>query len=291
MLFVWPYLHLALQNNLAPRSLDEVRQWSASPTDFLTPSIQHFAWGDWVKGHFDRNVWVEQNIYVGIVTLVLAGYALLSRRSSLHRFVVLLALVGLVSFILSLGTDLHWLGQTVRIPTPAFLQPWHPQPQTAIPLPGYLFFKFLPYYSIMRVWMRYAIFVQLFASLLAGIGLALLGQSVSKASKQRLPGLLLSSAALILIILDFLPANLPFSEIAARPVDAWLAQQPGQGAVAQFPFEQNIQPQQTYYTLIHNKPFIGGFFAAAATEQYRRIQPVLEDFPSAARAGSRVDYR
>ena len=64
-------------------------------------------------------------------------------------------------------------------------------------------------------------------------------------------------------------------------VDAWLAQQPGQGAVAQFPFAESEDQEQTYYTLVHGKPFIGGFFNAFPPPQYQRIQPVMEQFPDA----------
>jgi len=37
--------------------------------------------------------------------------------------------------------------------------------------------------------------------------------------------------------------------------------------------------QYTYYTLVHNKPFVGGFFAAFSPPQFRRIQPILNSFP------------
>jgi hypothetical protein len=35
-----------------------------------------------------------------------------------------------------------------------------------------------------------------------------------------------------------------------------------------------------YYTLEHGKPYLGGFFNAFPPEQYRRIAPILADFPS-----------
>jgi len=65
-------------------------------------------------------------------------------------------------------------------------------------------------------------------------------------------------------------------------VDDWLADQPGQGAVVQFPLDQCTLPTFTYYTLVHGKPFVGGFFAAGWPEQWRRIQPVLLGFPDQA---------
>jgi hypothetical protein len=35
-----------------------------------------------------------------------------------------------------------------------------------------------------------------------------------------------------------------------------------------------------YYTLVHQKPFLGGDFNANQPEQYIRIQPVMNNFPS-----------
>jgi hypothetical protein len=63
-------------------------------------------------------------------------------------------------------------------------------------------------------------------------------------------------------------------------VDAWLAQQPGKGAVAQFPAIELEDQDQVYDTLVNGKPFIGGFFSANQPEQYLRIRPVLDGFPS-----------
>ena len=88
---------------------------------------------------------------------------------------------------------------------------------------------------------------------------------------------------------DFYPGPYQqFAKVAARPVDSWLAQQPGQGALAQFPFIQVEDQDQVYNTLVHGKPFIGGFFSANQPEQYLRIRPVLENFPSSD-TGSNIE--
>jgi hypothetical protein len=86
-----------------------------------------------------------------------------------------------------------------------------------------------------------------------------------------------------LVILDFKPAAYSrFSQISARPVDEWLAAQPGDGAVMNLPFELNDDQAATYYTLKHEKPFIGGFFNAFPPAQYQQIQELMETFPSNA---------
>jgi hypothetical protein len=276
LLSLAPYLHIASLGYLPQRSFEEVRIWSASPTDFVLPSPRHFIWGRWIERHFDRRLWIENTLYIGAVTSVLAVIAVVKRRqlSCGSGPMKLMAFVSLVAFVLALGTDLHWLGQSVIVGVPQFIQRWYSYSQTFIPLPGYFLFKFLPYYASMRGWMRYGIFVNLFMSLLAGLGTAWLLQRTKKRSHA-----LVTALIVVLVLIDFYPGVQSLSQVKGRSVDTWLAGQSGEGAVAQFPFWQVIQPQHTYYTLIHGKPFIGGFFAAFFTPQFQRIQPVLSSFP------------
>jgi hypothetical protein len=277
MLTVMPYLQLASQQNLLPRTFEEVRIWSASPTDFLLPSPKHFMFGEWVARNFDRKLWIENTLYLGVVALALAVLALIKRKQvhlGNNQIVKVLVFTGLFAFLLALGTDFHWLGQSVKVPVPQLLQRWYPYPQTSIPLPGYFLFKYLPFYAGMRVWMRYGIFVSLFVSVLAGIGATWLSGRFNR----RLTNVVLA-IVLLLVFVDFYPGVQPLSQVGGRSVDKWLASQSGQEAVVQFPFWQVTQPQQTYYTLVHNKPFVGGFFAAFSTPQFQRIQPILNSFP------------
>lgn len=277
LLPVLPYLQLAIQRGLSPRTLEEVRVWSASPTDFLLPSPKHFLIGEWIAQNFDRRLWIENTLYLGVVALLLTLLAVIRRKQTpvgKPHVVNILVFAALGAFVLALGIDLHWLGQSVVVPVPEFLQRWYPHSQTILPLPGYFLFRFLPLYDGMRVWMRYGIFVSLFVSVLAGLGAAWLLARLKPLSAR-----FACAAILLLVLVDFYPGAQALTNVSGRSVDAWLAAQQGQGAVVQFPFGQSAQPQQTYYTLIHNKPFVGGFFAAFPTSQYQRIQPVLAKFP------------
>lgn len=273
-----PYLQLADAGNLAPRTFEDVRGWSASPTDFLLPSPRHFIWGRWIEQHFDRTLWIENTLYVGVVALATALLALAWRRQAprLGGWVSLFALTMAAAWVLALGVDLHWLGRSVEVGVPQWIQRWHPYPRTFIPLPGYFLFKGLPFYDGMRVWMRYGIFVNLFVSLLAGVGVTWLLQRLGRRLAQPVALLLL-----LLVLVDFYPGPLQLSPVEGRAVDYWLAEQ-ASGSVMQFPISQATTPEQTYYTLVHGKPFVGGFFAAFAPPQFQRIQPVLAAFPDEA---------
>jgi hypothetical protein len=274
---VGPYVFLAGQGGLPDRGLGVVRPYSASPTDFLLPSTDHFLWGQWVGSHFNREMWVEGTLTIGFMALILAGVALWKRRESGSSRLLWAMLAGTVTaVILAMGTDLHWNGAPVEIATPAFLSRWVERPTLPLPLPGYALFEYFPFFAKLRAFMRFGVFALVFCSAAAGLGAAWLLQHAGR-RRVALAGLLLA-----LVLVEFYPGPFPqFFRVESRPVDAWLARQPGQGAVAQFPFVEAEDQEQTYYTLAHGKPFIGGFFNAFPPAQYARIAPVLNHFPDA----------
>lgn len=276
---ILPFLQLSNQGGVADRTVSYASMYSASPTDFILPSTDHFIFGRWVGEHFDRSLWIEASFYIGAVALILTIVGWRKRKQSGHEALLQAAvLMVAVGFILSLGTDLHWNNQRVEVPVPAFLQERLQRQTVPIPMPAYFLFRYLPYYSKMRAVMRIGFFVLIFNTLIAGFGAARLFQKTGPRKR-----VWLCAALLALVFLDFYPGPYQqFSRVAPRPVDYWLAQQPGQGAVAQFPFIQVEDQDQVYNTLTHQKPFIGGFFSANQPEQYLRIRPVLEKFPDSA---------
>jgi hypothetical protein len=233
--------------------------------------------GAWVGAHFDRSLWIEGSLYIGVVALVLALLAWIKREESNQRALMKIALVVMVvAFILALGTDLHWNNQRVDVPVPGFLRSVLHRDSTPIPLPSYLLFRYFPLYSKMRALMRIGFFTLIFSTMMAGLGADWLLRRVGP--KRALP---VAAVLIVLVFLDFYPGpRQQFTLVAPRPVDAWLAQQPGQGAVAQFPFSQEEDQDQVYDTLTHQKPYIGGFFSANQPSQYLDIRPVLSNFPN-----------
>jgi hypothetical protein len=273
---IYPYLKVFQLGGMPDRPVSYVSMYSASPTDFILPSTQHFLVGEWIGYHFDRSLWIEATLYIGFIVGCLALLAfILQKKIPQRNLVNLLVLSSIVAFILALGTNLHWLNRPVE-QIPEFISRWLSQPDAAIPLPGYLLFKFLPFYSKMRVWMRFGIFVILFVDVLAGIGSAWL------LAKLKTPWRGVVAVGLIcLVILDFYPEPMKeYFRVQDRPIDAWLAEQPGDGAVVQFPFQLVEDQDQAYSTLSYNKPFLGGFFNAFPPEQYQRIRPILMNFPN-----------
>jgi hypothetical protein len=275
---VLPYLQLAAQESLPDRPVEAVSLGSASLSDFLLPSTDHFLWGDWVVRNFAREHWMEGTLYVGAVAGglgLLAPWATRRVQAPEMRMLVLLALV---AGVLATGTHLYWDEQLVRVRLPGPVATAIGQETSAIPMPGYFLFQVLPFYAKMRTFKRAGALALLATSVLAGLGSAWLLKRVG--AKRRTA---LGASLLALALFDFYPG--PFQEftpVEPRPVDRWLAEQPGLGAVAEFPFELQEEQSHVYFSLTHGKPILGGFFNAFPPPQYRRIRPVMAGFPDVA---------
>ena len=272
---LWPYFALARQGLLPARPLSAAQIWAANPTDYFVPSPLHAYLGGWLEQHLRRGPSVESTLHVSMISAGLAFLVL--RRARRDPMVAALGVAMVVTFVLSLGTELHVRGQIVQVPIPGFLHPWVRASSSAIVLPGRLLFAYLPYYANMRVWSRWGIFVSLFVSVLAGMGLAQVTRRWSRRGSA-----ILVAVLIIIVIVEFRQRPYPTSPIAPRPVDAWLAAQVGGGAVAVMPVGELTTPQGTFFTMFHRKPFIGAFFSAFESPQFRRIEPTLRSFPDAA---------
>jgi hypothetical protein len=271
-----PFLLFNGQNGLASRPPEIASTYSASPTDFVLPSIYQFLWGHWIDKVFGPEAWQESTLYIGAVTFILAVIAFVRWKKVPQRQLLAMSLlVAVAAFVLALGVDLHWLGRKV-VSIPVVLQPiFHRTEFPEIHLPTYYLFMHLPFFSKMRVMMRFGLFTLLFFNVMAGLGTAaLLPSFAPRVRRGVLAGLL------ILIFIDFYPGPLPVAPHRSSPANYWLAEQPDIGSVARFPFYKNADQGGVYDTLINRKRYIGGFFNANQPEQYLRITPVMETFPS-----------
>ena len=160
-LSMWPYLDLNAQNGLQTHSLQLMNRYSASLTDFFIPSIKQFLWGNWIDRTFHPGIFQEATLYIGAVAFVLAIIAWVKRRQFRYPELLDIAmLVAAAGFVLALGIQLHWLGTTKGMPK--------------FYLPSYYLYRYLPYFSKMRVMMRFGLFTLIFTSLMAGLGTYLL---------------------------------------------------------------------------------------------------------------------
>ncbi|MFZ6026478.1 MAG: hypothetical protein ACOYYS_02070 [Chloroflexota bacterium] len=271
-----PYIVSESQGNLSDRSLQYASGYSGSPLDFVLPVNFYLKETLWDLA--GRSLEHENALYIGVVCAALAAVAWIKRRELQQAPWVQAALVtSLVAVVLAMGVYLRFQDTPWVWHVPQVLQPLLGRDALRIPLPGYFLFLYMPFFAKMRVMMRFGIFTLTFLPMLAGLGSAWLFRRYPDRRYWIALGLLLA------MVLDVYPGVYGrFSPVAPRPVDTWLAAQPGDGAVAQFPFTQVVDQDQIYYTLVHGKPFIGGFFNANQPEQYQRIKPVMDAFPDAA---------
>jgi hypothetical protein len=189
---------------------------------------------------------------------------------------VWLLLLAMGGMVISLGTHFYWNEALVRVDLPDWLSALLGRESTALPMPGYLLVKYLPFYNRMRTFKRAAALTLLGVSALAGLGASSILRRLHGRSRMAL-----GAALLAFVLIDLYPGPFQdFTRIEPRPVDRWLAAQPDDGAVAEFPFELVEDQLHVFYTLTHGKPFLGGYFNAFQPPQYQRIRPVMAEFPS-----------
>ncbi len=280
---VAPFVSMINQGGMPDRKLSSLYGYSACPIDFVLPSTDHFLWGNWIGSHFLRQGWIEDTLYLGIITILLAIFVFIARNKlrEQRRLVFMLSLLGVVFAILAAGPELRFF-DCLRVATiPRILQPLLGNPSestAALRMPDYYLIQYLPLFAKMRAWQRFAILPLFSASILAGLGSAWLLNRMKAAWQKPLAALLI-----LLVLFDFYPGPYTsFVKIEPRPIDQWLAAQPGNGAVALFPAYLEDDQEQTFRTAFQQKPFIGGFFNAFPPQQYQRISPILEGFPNTA---------
>lgn len=267
---VVPYM--LVHNSGEARSLQDVMQFSAGLSDYLLPFTRHFLWGKWVWANFPRDLWNEATLYIGLPLTALAVLAFAKRKEGHHKALFQIFLAGfIISLVLSMGTNLTWMEQPVTVATDSWLGKLFNNSDGLIYMPGYFFFKTIPFYDIMRAWMRIGVFALLFNCAAAGIGLAWLLRRWPKTRP------LLAVAAIGLVLLDFYVTSNSLSRVQPREVDLWLAEQPYGGQV-QLPLKQSYEEYSLYYTLTSQKPIIG-VIRTFPSNRYFELNPLLDNFP------------
>jgi hypothetical protein len=64
----------------------------------------------------------------------------------------------ITGLVFAMGTDLHWNGTPVEISLPVFLQARLDRETIPLILPGFVFFKFFPFFGKLRAMMRFGLF-------------------------------------------------------------------------------------------------------------------------------------
>jgi hypothetical protein len=242
-------------------SFGESTFYVLSLEDYLMPPPGHPVLDYWIEEAVATGNW-ERIVYPGIVVLLLAATAIV--MPSTRRRGLAVAGVALVGAVLSFGPVMRWFGEPVIVDVgvepPSALRevaaatdPAAPRTAMAVPMPAYVIARYAPGLGSMRAWERAAELAVLGADVLAAIGLtALVGRF------RRPVRTAVGLAALALVLVDSYSAltRHQLSRPAPRPVDHWLAAQPGPARIVQMPYHRAQSGAQSWWSVFHGKDVV-----------------------------------
>jgi hypothetical protein len=302
--FTVPYMSV-IQSDAAYIPLEMADFWSASLLDFLVPNMRHPLWGDGLQAFLptlpDGPIY-EFILSWGVITTILALYGW---RWSMTKAARGLRWLVIISLILSMGMTLHLsVGLPIALPVPEEiatlfnnLMGWFSEQASllqepfslarkssiTVPLPGLLLRWFVPGMGSMRSWGRFAVVATLGLAVLAGLGLdswyrreILKGSISSRAARRKL--WLATSVCAASVLFEFWTGPQPLVRVEPRPVDTWLAQQPGKFAIMQYPISTALNGAQMLYTRYHGKRVVFGY-GTYLPIRFRQQHPELAGFP------------
>ncbi|NWF80238.1 MAG: hypothetical protein HXY37_09350, partial [Chloroflexi bacterium] len=227
---------------------------SADLADFFIPSQIHPLLGrlaEQLQAYKSQTHIQNKTVYLGVVSLVLAGFGLRGRSG---RFWLLSALL---FAILAMGPQLQVFG-------------WF----TGIPLPGALLYE-LPLVRISRYPLRFAVYAVLALAMLAALGARRGFAALARRARRPRQASNLALAGLVgLIALENLTTPFPLVRVAIPPLYAALGRDPTQYAILESPFYYNTSPVYMLYQVAHGKYLVGGYTS-------RRLPyPLVDQIPT-----------
>jgi hypothetical protein len=238
------------------RPLKDLFVYSAKPWDYLIPSFWHPVWGPfvapWIQAHlFGSNI-TEQTLFLGWTALGCAGWMIgqaFKSKSPLPedwRWTIF-------GIFAAMGLCLIWSGPPF-VPLGGWIVEGNRiQADWKWPLPSWWMHAWLPMF---RVYSRFAVGVQMGCSVLFGLGLAWIRRKV--AWKGRLGLVLLLGMALAW---EYQTRFVLFDTKTVPAVYRWLAEEPGEFAVLEYPWRESGHAQTyryLFYQRIHGKHLING---------------------------------
>lgn len=290
-LLTMPFLMLTLQANRAMFGKTVVEfdlassdGWSINVDRLFTPNPANAVWRKWLSRRLDIGG-ESDYISLGYTAMLLALLGIWksdAARESTRSAIVLVSL----SIILAMGTTLHWNHQRILVELPPSLAKLYGSltkwltivvtDEPAIPLPGLLLARLVPFYAAMRVWARFMIAGMLGLAVLAGHGASFV------LSEKRYARYWMTIAAALILVEGVM---IPYSEFTPirmiqRPVDFWLAEQPEGTALIEYPWPY-MNKNALYSQTIHEQPIVNGY-APHIPRHLQQSPEVMSTWPDQA---------
>ncbi|MFP4436114.1 MAG: ArnT family glycosyltransferase [Chloroflexaceae bacterium] len=244
-----PYYEAQQQGSTFKHIYSQLILHAAVPEAYFLPNPFHPLWGDWAS-QFYRADAGEQYVAFGYTALALALVGFwLGRR---QRVVQALALLIVINFVMTLGPELRL------------------NEGNSIPLPAKFLYAHAPVLGNIRTWARMVLYLVLCAALLAALALSRLPQRRYRA------GWIMAA---VLVLVESVSV-LTLSEIRPRPVDLWVRDQPGAGAVTHMPHDFGA-PREYYTLLFSDRPANQGH-GKFPPSLYREGRNIFVRFPDAS---------
>lgn len=253
------------ETSIYSRSLEDLSIYSARPWEYFIPFIENPIFGKYTKPLLEARLHqsnvVEQTIFLGFIPLALALYALWdwfkkrrkprAEKDGGSSVIPLLAWMAFVASVFSMPPVISRFGPKIL-------------------MPSRFVYMALPMF---RVYARFGVVVLLMVAALAGLGLARILDNL--ASRKKIYSYL--SVALIILLIGLEFTNVPPFRVTgiskAPPVYRWLAEQPGDFIIAEYPlwrFDQGEHNEYLFYQRIHGKRLFNGADAGTRADQIRQ---------------------
>jgi hypothetical protein len=252
-----PYLRVA-REAAAGRNLSEAAHGSASLVSYLQAPPTNLLYGrtEWLRpgpGQWlSRQDGPEQALFPGFSVMLLAVCGAVAGWRASRKTVVVYTIVGGLGVVLSLGPDgIRWLYGGL--------------------------YDLLPGMQAIRAPARFTVLALCAGAVLAALGVDVLRRRFARAAP------IVTACALLAICVEFASGAVPFPQPPALSSEAgaWLAAQPGSGAVICLPMGfETVNTPCMLQSLEHGRPIVNGYsgvrppFYAAIVESMSRTPEV-----------------
>jgi hypothetical protein len=285
IVLIGPFLVPAIDytsNGGSVPSFDEAALYGLSVEDYLMPPPGHPVTEYWVHEAL-QGPNGERIVYPGLFVLALALGSIAIPR--LRRPAAGMTALAVVAAVVSFGPVLRWFGEPVIVePGPEPPRALHElalasDPEAgpaamAVPLPVYPIARHAPGIGGLRVWARAGEITNLALDVLAALALTALLAGMPRPAR-----LVVGVVVAGLVMVDAHTRPEPLVPTAPRPVDRWLAAQPGRFRIVTLPWVHGQSGTQLWYSIFNGKEVALAQASAPPPSVAEGYVPIRDGFP------------